>query len=180
MNFLKVYNICAARTAINGLSEGIPMDFKDYQSVIDFAIANEKASAEFYEESAQDEKRDETRKMLLDFAQEERKHEYLLKNLDCRGECTPLIRDYPFRWIGDIKRSNLMVDIAWYRGISYRDILLIAMKREEYALKLYNEMLRQSETETARNIFKILCQEEARHKLELEKLFDEYMAGMGD
>ena len=66
------------------------------------------------------------------------------------------------------------------KGCPYRDILLLAMKREEKALMLYNELRQQSETETAKNIFKILCQEEARHKLGLEKLYDEYMAQMGD
>jgi rubrerythrin len=156
------------------------MDFQNYQSIIDFAIEKEREAAAFYEASAQAESQEETRKMLLEFAGEERKHEYLLQNLDCTGECTLVTQDYRFKWIGDLKRSDLMVDITWHPGMSYRDILLIAMKREENSLKLYNQMLQQSETETARNIFKILCQEEARHKLGLEKLYDDYMAGMGD
>ncbi len=156
------------------------MDFESYQAIINFAIEKEQEAAAFYEASAQAESREETRKMLLDFAAEERKHEYLLQHLDCTGECVLVTLDYKFQWIGDLKRSDLMVDIPWHPGMSYRDILLVAMKREENALKLYNQMLHKSETETARNIFKILCQEEARHKLGLEKLYDDYMAGMGD
>ena len=156
------------------------MEFKSYQAIIDFAIEKEIEAASFYEEAAGNEAREETRKMLLDFAREERKHQYLLENLDCTGECTLVTQDYKFKWIGDLKRSDLMVDIAWKKGMSYRDILLLAMKREEKALKLYNELHQQSETETAKNIFKILCQEEARHKLGLEKLYDDYMAQMGD
>lgn len=156
------------------------MEFKSYQAIIDFAIEKEIEAASFYAEAAGNEVRDETRKMFLDFAKEEKKHQYLLENLDCTGECSLVTQDYKFKWIGDLKRSDLMVDIALEKGMSYRDILLIAMKREEKALKLYNEMQQQSETETARNIFKILCQEEARHKLGLEKLYDEYMQEMGD
>lgn len=156
------------------------MEFKSYQAIIEFAIASEIEAAAFYEEAAGNEAREETRKMLLDFAREEKKHQYLLENLDCTGECSLVTQDYKFKWIADLKRSDLMVDIAWKKGMSYRDILLLAMKREEKALKLYNELHRQSETETAKNIFKILCQEEAGHKLGLEKLYDDYMAQMGD
>ena len=156
------------------------MEFKSYQAIIDFAIEKEIEAASFYEKAAGNEAREETRKMFLDFAKEERKHQYLLKNLDCTGECSLVTQDYKFKWIGDIKRSDLMVDIAWKKGMSYRNILLLAMKREEKALKLYNELRQHSETETAKNIFKILCQEEARHKLGLETLYDEYMAQMGD
>jgi rubrerythrin len=156
------------------------MEFKSYQAIIDFAIEKEVEAASFYEEVAGSEVRDETRKMFLDFAREERKHQRLLENLDCKGECPLVTQDYKFKWIGDLRRSDLMVEIVWQKGMSYRDILLLAMKREEKALKLYNELRQQSETETARNIFKILCQEEARHKLGLEKLYDEYMAQMGD
>ncbi len=156
------------------------MEFKSYQAIIDFAIEKEIEAASFYEEVAGTEVQEETRKMFLDFAKEERKHQYLLENLDCKGECSLVTQDYKFKWIGDIKRSDLMVDIVWRKGMLYRDILLLAMKREEKALKLYNELRQHSETETAKNIFKILCQEEARHKLGLETLYDEYMAQMGD
>jgi len=156
------------------------MEFQNYQAIIDFAVEKEIEAASFYEQAAANESREETRQMFLDFAKEEQKHRYLLQNLDCTGECALVTQNYKFKWIGDLKRSDMMVEIAWHNGMSYRDVLLLAMKREEKALKLYNELYRQSETEIARNIFKILCQEEAQHKLGLEKLFDEFMAEMGD
>ncbi len=156
------------------------MDFNNYKSIIDFAIQMEVAAAAFYDEVSREETRVETKKMLQDFANEERKHRDLLQNLDCTGECKLATEDYKFKWITDIKRSNYMIDIKWHKGMSYSDILLYAMKREEKALALYNEMQIKSETESAKKIFKILCQEEARHKLSLEKLYDEYMAKMGD
>ena len=64
--------------------------------------------------------------------------------------------------------------------MGYRDILMIAMKREEKALKLYNELLQQSETEDRKKLFKMLCQEEAKHKLAFETMYDDYMAELGD
>ena len=35
-------------------------------------------------------------------------------------------------------------------------------------------------TEEGKNLFKILCQEEAKHKLALETMYDDYMAELGD
>jgi rubrerythrin len=156
------------------------MEFQNYQEIIDFAVKLEIEAAAFYDEAAAEETRPEACRMLMDFAEEERKHQYLLQNLDCKDECRLVTQDYKFKWIRDIKRSDLLTDMEWQKGMPYRDLLIVAMKREEKALQLYNMLLLQSETETAKNIFKILCQEEAAHKLALEKLYDEYMAQMGD
>ena len=46
--------------------------------------------------------------------------------------------------------------------------------------KLYNDFLTQAETDEGKKLFKVLCQEEAKHKLTLEKMYDDYMAKMGD
>jgi rubrerythrin len=54
------------------------------------------------------------------------------------------------------------------------------MKREEAALKLYNDFLKQADTPESQKLFNMLCQEEAKHKLALETMFDDYMAKMGD
>lgn len=57
---------------------------------------------------------------------------------------------------------------------------MLAMKREEKALALYNEMLVKTENPEAKKLFQMLCQEEAKHKLALETKYDDYMAEMGD
>ena len=62
----------------------------------------------------------------------------------------------------------------------YRDILMLAIKREEKALKLYNDLLKRVGDAQGQKIFKILCQEEAKHKLALETMYDDFMAEMGD
>jgi rubrerythrin len=64
--------------------------------------------------------------------------------------------------------------------MAYNELLMLAMKREEGALKLYNELLDNADNDDAKNLFKMLCQEEAKHKLALETMYDDYMAEMGD
>ena len=64
--------------------------------------------------------------------------------------------------------------------MAYHELLMLAMKREEKALALYNELLAKVDTPESQKIFKMLCQEEAKHKLALETMYDDYMAEMGD
>jgi rubrerythrin len=155
------------------------MEFKTLQDIIDYAIEKEKEAAAFYEEVSEMEFASGTRQMFKDFAAEERKHRDLLQNIGKKGVADSL-KDYKFKWITDIKRSNYAVDMEYERGMAYNDILMLAMKREEKALALYNDLLTKAEDKDQKTIFKMLCQEEAKHKLALETMYDDYMAEMGD
>ena len=155
------------------------MEIESLTAVLDFAIEKEMEAAEFYTHISQQEAFSGVGKMFEEFAQEERKHRQLLEDFKARG-ISVSIKDYPFKWITDIKRSNYVVDLEYRRGMGYNDILMLAMKREEKALQLYNDFLDKADSEESRSLFKVLCQEEAKHKLALETLYDDYMAEMGD
>ena len=155
------------------------MEFKNLKEIIDFAIGKEKEAAEFYETASREEGLSGAKQMLLEFAQQERKHQELLEKFQREGLGDSL-KNYEFKWITDIKRSDYVDDVDYQPGMAYHEILLLATKREEKALKLYNELLRQAEGEDAKLLFKMLCQEEAKHKLALESMYDDYMAEMGD
>jgi rubrerythrin len=73
-----------------------------------------------------------------------------------------------------------MIDLQYQDGMSYPDILRLAMKREEQALKMYNELQKKTDNAGHIKVLKVLCQEEAKHKLFLETLYDDYMAEQGD
>jgi rubrerythrin len=155
------------------------MDFKNFTDIVRFAIDKEKEAAEFYVDCSRQEIFAGSRKMLEEFAAEERKHQQMLEKFLSQGtiEAAP---DYQFKWIPDIRRSDYVEDIAYRPGLGYHELLLVAMKREEAALKLYNLLQEKAVGEAERKMFKILCQEEAKHKLALESMYDDYMAKMGD
>lgn len=155
------------------------MDFNNLSEIIDFAIAKEVEAAEFYRSLSEQEVFSGKKQMFLEFAAEEHKHQALLEDLKA-GKSGRHLEDYNFKWITDIKRSDYVDDIEYKPGMAYNEILLLASKREEKALKLYNQMLAQAETDEARKVFKILCQEEAQHKLSLETMLDDFMAEAGD
>ncbi|MEW6260356.1 MAG: ferritin family protein [Thermodesulfobacteriota bacterium] len=156
------------------------MEVDSYEAIVQYAIQKEREAAEFYETLSRMAVMEGVRDMLTEFAAEERKHERILKDVDCTNECKIATSQYHFRWISDIKRSDLLLDIPFDPNMGYRDVLIVAMKREEKALALYNELLEKSQSEQAKNVFKLLCQEEAKHKLKLETLYDDFMKEMGD
>ena len=155
------------------------MEFKSIQDILDFAIGKEKEAADFYTKASKEESMSGATDMLKEFAQEERKHQTLLEEFKEKGFASG-ISEYKFKWITDIKRSNYVVDMEYRKGMAYNELLMLAMKREEKALALYNEMLVKADTAEGKKLFKMLCQEEAKHKLALETMYDDYMAKMGD
>jgi rubrerythrin len=155
------------------------MHFKDLDDIIDFAIEKEKEAAEFYLNVSKQEQFSGKKQMLEEFSAQERKHQTLLEDLKA-GNVGKKLDDYPFKWITDIKRSDYVDEVKYHPGMGYNELLMLAMKREEAALKLYNEILANAQTEEQKKVFKMLCQEEAKHKLSLETMYDDYMAKMGD
>ena len=153
------------------------MNFKSIEDILDYAIGKEKEAVEFYTELSSLEIFSGARETFEEFAQQEEKHVQLLENF---SKGTAKIEDYEFKWIPDLKRSDYMVDIEYQKGMLYNDILRLAMKREEKALKLYNELMKKSDSEEFATLFKMLSQEEAKHKNILETLYDDYMASQGD
>jgi rubrerythrin len=155
------------------------MEFENLEAILDFAIEKELEAAEFYTKISREEAFSGAGKMFEEFAQEEQKHQQLLEDFKTKG-LSASVEDYKFKWISDIKRSNYVVDLEYHRGMGYNEILMLAMKREEKALQLYNDFLDKADSEESRTLFKLLCQEEAKHKLALETMYDDYMAQMGD
>ena len=155
------------------------MGFNNLTEIIDFAIEKEKEAAEFYLSISKQEQFSGKQEMLLEFSAQERNHQKLLESLKA-GKAGKELEGYKFKWIKDIKRSDYVVEIKYRPGMPYNELLMLAMKREEKALKLYNEMLTKAETDEQKKVFKMLCQEEAKHKLSLETIYDDYMAEMGD
>jgi rubrerythrin len=153
------------------------MTFESFEEIISFAVEKEKEAAEFYADAAKQEPFAGVREALEEMVAEEKKHEAILKNLEGNKE---LLESYDFEWVPDMKRSDYLVDLKYEPGMHYADLLRLAMKREEQALKMYNELQKKTNNEEYIKLFKVLCQEEAKHKMFLETLYDDHMAEQGD
>jgi len=71
----------------------------------------------------------------------------------------------------DLKLSELLVGVEASEGMGIQEAMLLAMKREEAAAALYDELARLG-GET-RPLFEALAKEERKHKLQLETEYDE-------
>lgn len=153
------------------------MNFESIEEILEFAIEKEKEAAVFYDEVAQQEIFSGAKKTFQEFAAEERKHQALLEDFESNKL---KIKTYKLKWIPDMKRSDYMVEMKYEKGMHFADIVRLAMKREEKALALYNELQKKTDVEDYIRLFKILAQEEAKHKQFLETMYDDFMAEQGD
>ncbi len=154
------------------------MNFKSIDEILNFAIEKEVEAVEFYKKASGLAHVESIRDVLLDFSNEEDKHRKMLEHFK---DDQKKIEKYEFKKILDLKRSDfLVVNVEYETGMNFTDILKLAMKREEMAVKLYNKLSNYALDSNVDNLFQILVQEESKHKNILETMYDDHMAEMGD
>jgi len=151
------------------------MNFKDIDEIIAYAIGKEIEAESFYLEAAQKSDFSGSKQLFEDFAKEENKHKVLLENLD-----KAQIQTFVPEAVPDLKRSDYLIDMNYEEGMSFADILRLAMKREEKANKLYLDLATKAGQDDIKKLFEKLAQDESKHKYSLETMLDDYMAKMGD
>jgi rubrerythrin len=153
------------------------MNFNSFEEILDFAIEREIQAVNFYQNLVDRETFPASKQTLAEFVEEERKHQLLLEEFK-KGNRS--VVEYDYVWIPDIKRSDYIVDMKYEPGMDFVEILRLAMKREEKALRLYNALATRTNDADCVQLFKMLAQEEAKHKQTFETLYDDQMAALGD
>ena len=69
--------------------------------------------------------------------------------------------------------ADYTVDVEAKGEMDYQEALIIAMNKEKSAFMLYSRLAEASEDEKVRDMFLMLAQEEARHKLRFEVEYDQ-------
>lgn len=151
------------------------MNFKSVDEILEFAIDREKEAVKFYASFAQEAPSEALKQTFIDFSKEEEKHVALLS--DISGNKAK-IESYEFKRIPDLKISDYMLEIEYKKGMPMPEVLKLAMKREEKSVQLYQDLGNQTDNAEAKKLFEILVQEESKHKLGLESMYDDYLADM--
>lgn len=151
------------------------MPFDTFDEIMTYAIEKEKEAAQFYEDLSRRESAQGVKELFHEFADEERRHRRMLENFSHEQ-----VDRYSIRKIPDLKRSDYLVDLQYVPDMAYADILRLAMKREEKAHAFYRDFAAKTAEAEHRKLFEMLAQEEAKHKLRLETMLDDYLAAMGD
>jgi len=145
-------------------------EFTNINDILDFAIQNEQNAVEFYNELAKTARTEDMRSTFTLFAQEEMGHRARLMKIKEEG-----IFSLPTAKVADLKIADYVVRTEAKGEMSYEQTLVLAMKREKAAFKLYLKLSEKAPNDNLKQLFLGLAQEESRHKLRFELEYDEFV-----
>lgn len=145
-------------------------EFGSINDILDFAIKNEQLAVDFYNQLAGNAKNDEMKSVFMQFAKEEMGHKARLSKIKEEGSF-----NLSNEAVLDLKMSDYLVDVSPNAELSYEEALILAMKREKNAFKLYTRLAEKAPDPGLKKIFNSLAVEESKHKLRFELEYDEYV-----
>ncbi len=142
------------------------MILSEYKNIIKFAMENEVEAQKFYEEAAQKVQSTQLKEMFTDFAQEEKKHREILKQVyisNRMGDYFHEGQDYHIAEDVDLPVLSTNMKPA--------DAIALAMKKEEAAMAQYTELADSCPEPDKKKVFLDLAAMERGHKLRMENAF---------
>lgn len=144
--------------------------FNSIDEILDFAIKAEQESVDFYMDLASRSKNDPMKKVFTEFAGEEIKHKSRLMGIKEEKTLTLAVDK-----VMDMKIADYLVDVTPKPDMTYSDALVLAMKKEKAAFRLYSFLSEETTDPIMKRLFLTLAMEESRHKLRFELEYDEYI-----
>ena len=144
--------------------------FNSIDEILDFAMKSEQDAVDFYTALADKMQNEEMKAVFLQFAQEEVGHKARLQKIKDEK-----IFDMEIEKVNDLKISDYVVTAKPSEEMEYSDALVLAMKREKAAFKLYSKLAERTDHPELKKIFEALAVEESKHKLRFELEYDDYV-----
>jgi rubrerythrin len=141
--------------------------FESAEEVLDFAIERETESQDFYMKLAERMENPKMREVFEKFATEELGHKMKLEAVK-HGEI--LLGQKEIMSLGI---ADYVVDVEPQPDMDYTEALVLAMKKEKAAYRLYLDLAAVAEDQELTDMFLSLAQEEAKHKLRFEIEYDD-------
>jgi len=139
--------------------------------ILDYAIGEEENAVKFYTELADRARHKYMKEVFLQFAGEERGHKVKLQAVKAGKAFQPAENE-----VMDLRISDYVADVSTENVENFEDALIVAMKKEKAAYKLYNRLAEMVDEGEARALFLSLAQEEAKHKLRFEIEYDQALS----
>ena len=136
--------------------------------VLDFAIKNEEQAEAFYNELAEKMDNAAMKTVFTLFAAEEAGHKAKLLKVKTSGGFESSKKE-----ILDLKIGDYLVAVEAEGELTYQDALILAMKKEKSAFRLYMDLHASVGDAGLKDLMLALAQEEARHKLRFEVEYDD-------
>jgi rubrerythrin len=144
--------------------------FETIDDILDFAMQSEQEAIDFYTQLAAKMKNKQMQEVFLEFAMEEVGHKARLQKIKDER-----VFDLDTEQVNDLKIADYVVTGKPSENMEYADALVLAMKREKAAFKLYTALSERTNNLELKNTFQALAVEESKHKLRFELEYDEYV-----
>jgi rubrerythrin len=138
--------------------------------VLNYAIGQEEEAHRFYTDLAGRMDRPWMSKIFRGFAQEELGHKKKLEDVKAGKKLI-----LPEKKVLDLKIADYLVEAQVSATMDYQEALVVAMKKEKKAFKMYMALSEATDDENLKALFIGLAQEEAKHKLRFELEYDDYV-----
>lgn len=145
------------------------MNQERFNEIIDFAIKSEQEAVDFYHDLQSMSSFETQKDLLKEYEMMEKGHIKILENIRSKGVSNT--GNVPK--VENLSISDYLVDVEPKPNMDYQDLVIIAMKREERSLKLYQDLAGKSENDDVKKLFSRLASEEAMHKNHFEKIYDD-------
>ena len=147
------------------------MKFGSVDEILDFAIQKEEEAAQFYTDLSNKMAPANMQEVFGDFANEEKEHKEKLLLVKSGQKLLSV-----WEQVLDLKIGDNLIEVDTTTELSdltYQQALIIAMKAEKAAFKLYHDLAQATEDSDLKDLFLSLAQEEAKHKLRFEIEYDD-------
>ncbi|UCD71215.1 MAG: ferritin family protein [Syntrophobacterales bacterium] len=165
---MRVYSTmggCLLGVNLEGKERNMRLD--TFEDIVREAIRKEADAAMFYQ-MASERAKPGMDKMFIELAEEEQGHKKMLEELDMAK-----LRSYEFGKVPDLEISEYLEDLPYSRDMDYPAILRYAMKSEEKSRNFYLRSAKMCENPDLKKLFQMLAEEEAKHKLRFEKMYED-------
>jgi rubrerythrin len=159
-------NLCRGTGQNRVVHETDMPKFRSVQDILDFAIAQEIEAHDFYLSLAEMVIDSALRETIKGFAVDELQHRIRLEAIKA-GQVGFIEEE-----VGSLEVAETVPEVEPSDEMSYADLLVIAMKKEKAAFRIYTNLASIATNQRFRKTLLGLAKEEAQHKLRLEIEYD--------
>jgi rubrerythrin len=147
------------------------MTIQEFNDILDFAVEREKEAVQFYRDLQNQAHFADQKVFLQELESMEMGHIIVIESMRKKQ-----LSEMEIKQVQNLHISEYLVSDVDQLDLTYQNILIKAMKREEMSFKLYTDMSRKIPDAELSKLFAKLAGEEAAHKLRFEKLYDEWIS----
>ncbi len=144
------------------------MKLDSVEKILDYAIEKEEDAAQFYLTLASKMDKEYMKKVFKGFAKEEKGHKAKIQAIK-KGKLMLKAE----KKVMDLKIGDNLVAVDLDAELDYQQALILAMKAEKAAYKLYTDLASATSNAELKETLTALANEEAKHKLRFEIEYDD-------